>query len=395
MIRNRTKLPFFLVISLLCGPLGLYSINAQSDQDISSEKFFENVRKFLEADDDLGLRIYIQNNRKRKSLSVSEWSHIRTVIHNRPHVGYDLLYNWDRNRKIINNFSDVRKREEYIRKADEYLLKKKWSAAYDLYEKIAKSLYSDLKENPNENIILYYTILRNMARAMYSMGNFRESLQIYQWIKPNYPRYRQILFEQTWAAFRAGYVDRALGSIASQKSGFFAEYLEPESYLLQIYLYKKLCRQRELRAIIKEIFSYKKELETGKYTWKDWAKSDVEYRTLLLLVEQENKPGAPLISSAERTREVKRISSALRKRFRADRNRTLKHIKFILAQAKVTVSLGSKKLVPVERLPTRQAWFDKGLEVWPNEKEESWYDELGRMRFMGENECQSTKEDES
>lgn len=366
---------------------------AQEKSGSSAQKFMTDIQELIEQKDDLGVRAYIIKNRGYR-LQFEDWLYVRDLLNTRPQVGYDLIYHWDKftpqsEKKV---FAQKIKMDKALSKADQLMSDKKFDEAFQLYQVLAKAIKKHFDFDPKQNGLIYYTVLHSMARALYGAGRFEEATAVYQWIRPFYPKYRVVLFEQMWAAFRADKVDVALGAISSQKAHFFSEFLEPEVYLLEIYLYKKLCRQKDLAYVVESIQKFKNHLESGKYSYKEWAASEIETRALLHLSEMDATPFEhPSVSLQQRNAMKEKIIKNLEARFDREKVRILEQLRIVEAHSGVAVNLGSKGLKPAGKLPTREAWFKKGFEIWPVEDTEYWIDEIGNRRFLGESQCGVSK----
>jgi len=235
---------------------------------------------------------------------------------------------------------------------------------------------------------LYPYILQSMGRALYSAGRFDEAYIVFRWIQPTFSKFQQVQFEKMWAAFRGGRVDHALGAIASQKSEYFSKHISPESYLVQIYLYKKLCREDDYKQVLNQVRSFRKDVQSGAYSRDEWLKSEVENRILYNLIQMKPEKGLAFVSAAERKQEQERLHKILDAAFKSQRSRLLDEIDKVLAYVQLTIkSGGDSVLKPLEILPDRSSFFKLNLEIWPADSAEEWIDEVGTHRFVGESLC--------
>ncbi len=230
-----------------------------SEAHSESKSFLAQVRELEKSGDDLGIRILVRKNFKKK-LSVKDWFEVRKLLMKRPKVGFDAITAWDRqiSLKATSLEKESDKIFQFLDKADEYSLNKEYEKSFEMYQRAAKYFKTSNKGRiPKGNQQLYLNIIHQMARSLYGQKRFNEALEVYDWISPVYPQIRQVLFEKMWTSFRAGKYDVALGTIASQQSGYFSEYLHPESYLIKIYIFKRLCRKKDINYTvdaIKKIF---------------------------------------------------------------------------------------------------------------------------------------------
>lgn len=377
-------LSIFLFACLLISP-------AEAKRRLASPSLnLKKVERLGELGDNLALRVYVKNNRNAL-LSYHSWRKVREILMEHEGVGYDLIYVWDRKQpKTSSNFKKARAIEIALRKADRLLLKKKFESAFQRYQKVANQIKPKLGQDGN-NLNLYYSVLRGMGRSLYGARRYSEAAEVYGWIGATFPQYRQVLFEQTWAAFRAGKIDYALGALASQSSAYFSRYLEPEAYLLQVYIYKKLCRKKDFSRTLEELESFKEDLSSNRYELRDWAYGNLETRILyqLLEVEPNSKRRPILVRLSEKRKEQERIRRVLSKRHKVEIRRLKKQINLVLAYSKLAVTRSSRVLKAVQTLPSREDWLNAGLEIWPADSAEDWIDEIGTHRFLGDSLCKS------
>lgn len=351
--------------------------------------FAARAKALIEEKDMLGLRIDLQRAKGNPALTSPQWKAIRDLLHQHHQVGFDLIYIWDRaiprtDPSLLQTFA----REKRLIEADRLMQAKKFNDAHSIYEQIAREIRPTLDgKNGRANRLFYYSLIRSMARASYSVGKYREALEYYQWIPPVYPRYRQVLLEKAWAAFLLGRVDLALGAVASQGSAFFSPYLEPESYLIEIYLLKRLCRTEDLKLVLKQVGEFTQALKGGTYDYKEWAKSDIETRALLQLLEKDINEGAEFVLPRDRQAEKNRIESKLKTKFESEKKKLLAELGKVSAYAHVAVFANISELQPITKYNSRDAWMKLGLEIWPTNSDERWVDELGTERFLGESQC--------
>lgn len=342
--------------------------------------------------DDLGIRIIIRKNFKKK-LTVKDWFEIRKVLVRRPKVGFDAITAWDR--QISLKSSSLEKESDkifqFLEKADEYALNKDFEKSFDMYQRAAKYFKTSNKGRvPKGNQQLYLNIIHQMARTLYGQKRFNDSLEVYGWISPVYPQIRQVLFEKMWTAFRAGKYDLALGAIASQQSGYFSDYLHPESYLIKIYIFKRLCRKKDLAYTIEAIKNYLASLKSGKFNYIEWAKTDLYYMSLAQLIETSKEASPELtqyVSQKERSDELKKIQESLKERFKAQKETLQAQLERVYGYASLALSNDQDFLKPVSSLPETKVIEKKGYELWPAGDAEEWLDEIGSHVYIGQSEC--------
>ena len=348
------------------------------------------VQRFLDNEDVLGFRLYIRVLQK-KGVNPRDWFPIRAqILANADRAGYDLLYAWDQTPPAgeVSKYSGSVNR--VLLRAEALMQAKKFSAAFNLDQRTAQSLKKERAtggKGYQDTTWLYNSVLEEMGRALYGAGRFADAYETFSWIDRRYPKFRRVLFEAMWAAFRAGRVDNALGKIASQRSSYFSRYLEPESYLVQMYVYKKLCRQDEIKRVIDEMRKFRDDLRSGKFTLADWAQMDNEQAVLWKLMSRQPETDIPQVTPEMRAAERRRILQALQVGYERDRKRWGENLDVALAYARLTTGHGSGFLKPITRLPSRQDLAKLDLEVWPADKSEDWFDEIGTHLYLGAPKC--------
>lgn len=373
--------PFFFLILLL-------SFNGHAAVD----PFLKQIELLEKNSDDLGIRVLIRRNFKKK-LNIKDWFSVRKILIRRPKVGFDAIAAWDR--QISLKATQLEKESDtvfrFLEKADEMALNRDFEKAFEMYQRAAKYLRTSNKGRiPKGNQQIYLNILHQMGRTLYGQKRFAESLEVYTWIPPVYAQIRQVLFEKMWSAFRAGKYDMALGAIASQQSGYFSEFLHPESYLLKIYIFKRLCRKKDLGYTVDAIKEYLTSLKNGKLGPIEWAKGDLYYMSLAQLIESgKNNPKAQLqiVNQKERDDELKRVEESLKIRFKNNKATLQAQLERVYGYASLALSNDQELLKPISDLPETKVLEKKGFELWPAGDAEEWLDEIGSHVYIGASQC--------
>lgn len=341
--------------------------------------------------DSLGIRIAVKKSYKKK-FSFNEWDEVRRVLKRNYSVGYDAVIAWDRQVSIVNsNVLDIA--NQYVKtlnEADKLMAQKKFSAAFDLYQSVAQD--SKLKSKgviEKGNYQFYFNVLHQMGRALYAQKKYDDALEVYSWIQPSYLQARQIMFEKMWTGFMAKRYDVALGAIASQNSGYFSKYLDPESYLVQIYILKRLCQTNELDRLVQYLKQYQSDLETNKVNLKNWAKGDM-LRFSLVQILDEKAPTEMLkyVNESERFEEKKKVIKLLKEKYLKEKPLIIEQIKRIIGYAMFAANENQKVLSSINKLPDSVELEKTGFEFWPSKSDrEEWFDEIGSHVFIGDTKC--------
>lgn len=350
---------------------------------------FESQLLGLEkAKDDLGIRILLREYFKRP-VQYKEWRLARTVLGRRPGAGFDLVMAWDRHPSIKKYDKRTVKTIQALEKADQLMLARKFDDAFKLYQSVAKYFRSQSKSGiKKSNIQFYYSVLHSMARALYSSNRLTEALEVYSWIPGSYYQTQQVLFEKMWAGFRAKRYDVALGSVASQRSAFFSDYLEPETYLVQIYSLKRLCRVEQAQAALDSLKKFYKTLQSGQFTYLDWVRRDIYWSSLQILTEPnpQQKQRLDIVSEESRQAEIKKINDRLMKQYQLNKPNLMESLRLVIGYSTLAIK-NEKMLGQVNTLEDPQTLRAKGIEWWPAEDTEEWLDEIGSHVFVGQSLC--------
>lgn len=347
------------------------------------------------AKDYLGLRIQLIKS-YNNPVSYKDWLKFRRLIYDTPQVGYDIVFAWDQHKRVTGMAEDSTEQlvEKAIKKAEDLLIEKQYVKAFDLYQmaatRIKKSYRSKVgKENRN----IYYWLLHQMGRTLYSSGNFDQALDVYNWIPTRYYQFRQVQFEKMWAAFRLNKLDIAMGSIISQQSAYYSRYVEPESYLVKLYILQKLCDQKQVTRVIKDIDSYITQIRSKKLRLSEWAKNDLyDYSINLLVRNGESEGLTNLISQQERADQKNKILKKLNAKFTEDQVRIERDLNKVKGYAMLMRFDVSEELEKVTSLPASDVLSSQGLEYWPTSKNEEWVDEAGQYFYNGESKCKKKSE---
>ena len=369
---------FFIVTSLFISPKCLALTDLEKAEALSAAK------------DYLGLRIQLIKS-YNQTVSYKDWIKFRRLIYDQPQVGYDIIFAWDNHKKVNNVPNDASEKlvEKAIKKAEELIEQKKYQKAFEIYQLAAtqiKKTYRNKVGKENKNI--YYWLLHQMGRMLYSSENYEQALEVYNWIPTKYYQFRQVQFEKMWTAFRMNKYDIAMGSIISQQSAYYSKYIEPESYLVKLYILKKLCNEAETQKVLNDIEQYISQIKNKKLKLKEWAKNDLYDYSLSLLASADEKAGlTDLISIKERAEQKQKIVKKLNQKFIDDQLRIERDLKKVKGYALLTRSGVGDELKEISTLPSSDILSAQGLEYWPTSEKEEWVDEAGQYFYNGKSLC--------
>ena len=347
---------------------------------------YAQAKQLLDAHDYLGFRIFVRESYYKK-ITQGEWYSVKNLVSSvADKIGYDMIPYWN-----ARNTRGRAEADNQLMEVDKLMKEGNYEQAFTLAQSVAEKMKSLQRTRWDASIQLPY-IFHSMGRALYGAQRYEEALKVYQWVGQKYPFFAQVLFEKMWAAFKAGRVDLALGAIASQRSAYFSKYLPPESYLIQSYLYRKLCRDDDQKQVIEEMKAYETVLSNPN--------SDLplvtDVNTLVLSqvsnIEPKSSDILKIVPQASRDKEQKEIKETLKRVVEAKRSKNLKDLKAVIAYQQLSGQTDSKTLLkPVERMKSRDDLLRQNLEVWPAESSEEWMDEIGKHVLIGESLCNQQK----
>jgi len=329
----------------------------------------------------LALRVHLKKVAREGALTAPAWLAYWRLILDYPEVGYDLLYAW---KNVAPPGSGDNKINLLFDQAQDKALAGDFKGAAATYLHLAKALRPRLGAARSDLRTFYPFVLQGLGRALYAMGRYEDSLRVFNGIPSSFPRYRQVVFERMWAAFRAGNIDETLGATATQRSPFFETILEPEAFLIEVYLFRRLCREDDAKSSHAYVQDSERRIRDGRWGMKEWVRRDLETSALYHLMETKT-------TDAEEAQEASRIRVALEKRFASEKARLLRDFTQVRAYSRLALLPSARHLLkPIQKLPSREQLLAQDLEIWPADSGEAWVDELGRFRFLGESRCATT-----
>jgi tetratricopeptide (TPR) repeat protein len=91
-----------------------------------------------------------------------------------------------------------------------------------------------------------------LARTHYGARQNRQAIFYFSKIERGGPQWLEALFESSWASYRIGKYEQALGNLITLSSPFFRDEYFPEALILKAVVYFENCRYREALSIIED-----------------------------------------------------------------------------------------------------------------------------------------------
>ncbi len=108
------------------------------------------------------------------------------------------------------------------------------------------------RKNPQADLKMREMAFMQLARTHYGHRQNRYAVFYYDKVERGSDQWLESLFEASWAHYRIGEYERALGNLITLSSPFFKDEYFPESLILKAVIYYENCRYREARAILEE-----------------------------------------------------------------------------------------------------------------------------------------------
>ncbi|MCL2258257.1 MAG: adventurous gliding motility protein GltC [Cystobacterineae bacterium] len=89
-----------------------------------------------------------------------------------------------------------------------------------------------------------------LARIHYGVGQSRNAIFYYSKVERGREQWLNSLFESSWASYRIGQYEHALGNLITLSSPFFREEYFPEAFILRAVIYFENCRYQEALSIV-------------------------------------------------------------------------------------------------------------------------------------------------
>ena len=91
-----------------------------------------------------------------------------------------------------------------------------------------------------------------LARIHYGHRQNRYAIYYYNKVERGGKQWLEALFESSWASYRIGQYEQALGNLITLSSPFFVDEYFPEAFILKAVIYYENCRYRESNGILED-----------------------------------------------------------------------------------------------------------------------------------------------
>jgi tetratricopeptide (TPR) repeat protein len=144
-------------------------------------------------------------------------------------------------------------RAKYLEALAHFRENKAESALESLKEvvRVTRGEVADSSEQRNLKALRELAFMQ-LARTHYGARQNRNAQFYYQKIERGGPQWLEALFESSWAGYRIGQSEQALGNLITLSSPFFRDEYFPEALILKAVVYFENCRYREALTIIED-----------------------------------------------------------------------------------------------------------------------------------------------
>lgn len=138
-----------------------------------------------------------------------------------------------------------------------------------------------------------------LARTHYGARQNRYAIFYLSKIERGGPQWLESLFEASWAHYRIGEYEQALGNLITLSSPFFRDEYFPEAMILKAVIYFENCRYKEALTIIEDFENIYGPVQEELEALVNKDMEATEYFNVLDEVRQKNKKGTKLSGTDE------------------------------------------------------------------------------------------------
>jgi TolA-binding protein len=126
----------------------------------------------------------------------------------------------------------------------------KQQPALDAFKEVVRA--NNPRDGGNWDEHLRELAFMQLARTHYGAKQNRYAIYYFDRIPPGSDQWLESLFEASWAHFRIGQYEKALGNMITLQAPFFRDEYFPEALILKAVIYYENCRYTEARAILND-----------------------------------------------------------------------------------------------------------------------------------------------
>ncbi|MHB8872136.1 MAG: adventurous gliding motility protein GltC [Myxococcaceae bacterium] len=118
--------------------------------------------------------------------------------------------------------------------------------------RVARPVPGDLSAQAKQNQALRELAFMQLARTHYGARQNRYAIFYFGKVERGNTQWLEALFESSWASYRIGKYEQALGNLITLSSPFFRDEYFPEALILKAVIYYENCRYRESTTILED-----------------------------------------------------------------------------------------------------------------------------------------------
>lgn len=184
-----------------------------------------------------------------------------------------------------------------------YFRENKAEAALEAMKEVVRSTRQDpnaqaTTEDRNLKALRELAFMQ-LARTHYGAKQNRNAIFYFQKVERGGLQWLESLFESSWASYRIGQSEQALGNLITLASPFFKDEYFPESLILKAVIYFENCRYRESLTIIEDFESTYGPVQDELDVLVGKNMEATEYFTVFDEVRKKNKEGVKITGTEE------------------------------------------------------------------------------------------------
>jgi|GEM_PF-229214 len=148
--------------------------------------------------------------------------------------------------KLISDDFEEAAKAKYLRGLIHFTLGEFEPSVSSFRDVVRMTKEGETHENPKLREMAFFSL----ARIHYQFQQFRYAIFYYERIDRDSEAWLDALFESSWAQFRLGEYEKALGNLITIQSPFFGDEYYPETHILKAITFYENCRYPEARVFL-------------------------------------------------------------------------------------------------------------------------------------------------
>jgi outer membrane protein assembly factor BamD (BamD/ComL family) len=229
--------------------------------------------------------------------------------------------------KLVDVIADARKLLSQIPPASRYFPRGKYlegllnflenqdQFAVDAFRQVIRLL--NPRKGKESDPKLRESAFLSLARAHYGYKQYRAAAYYYSKVDRGSDQWLDSMFESSWAYFRLGDYEKALGNLVTLHSPFFINEYYPESQILKAVIFFDKCRYEETKIILREFNTLYRPLIDAIKKLNDESLPPDQYYARLSMLQKSTSGGdqkllARILNIALGEQDVRRADASVR-----------------------------------------------------------------------------------